>query len=752
MPRTASSLIVLGLAPALVLALPASAQDETTPPKPDSTRILETLTVIGTAGGKHNVGGSVDYIDAEALEVQSHSDILRVLRVIPGVNIREEEGYGLRPNIGLRGSGSERNSRIMVMEDGIPIAPAVYAAPSAYYFPSTARINAVEVTKGPAVIQYGPRTTGGAIHLFSTPIPQETAGKAEILWGDYGRQRLHAWTGTRRELGGNIDFGILIETYQDEADGFLERDTPGPNTGFDVSDYVVKTGLYGDSAAMPWSLELKFQTRDEVSNQTYLGLTEADFAADPLRLYDAARDDQNITANELFQLTGKIELTSDTTLTAIAYNNQFSRNWYRIRGISAAGNGTLDDVGISNIVLDPVTYRAEFDLLRGVTSLRDSLVYRANNRKYYSRGFTTSLDTSLELAGMTHNFNIGLRLHEDQEDRFQKEDAYQLVGGSLLLTTAGPAGGTTNRVTSAEAVSVFILDRIELSQRFQITAGLRFEDYQVTRLDYATSDPSRAAGSTRTRSNRNSIVLPSVSAVFSLTDEIDLIGGAHKGFSPAGASAADNEESWQYELGARFNRGDLSLEGVAFYNDYSNLLGECTLSSGGNCPPGEAFNGDAVVVTGLELTGTWDAAQALGLGTMSLPLSAAYSYTDSEFQTSFISAFFGEVSAGDELVYVPAQQLTLSAGLISGRWGSNLLFNHVSEARGTFGQGTIPADERVDARTLVDLAAWYQLTENVRLKAKVENLFDESYLVSRRPAGLRPGKPQEILFGFEVTF
>ena len=758
MPRTTTSLIALGFS--LTLALPALAEDDTPAAAPDDLRILETLTVIGTAGGKHNVGGSIDYIDAEALDVQGHSDILRVLRAVPGVNIQEEEGYGLRPNIGLRGSGSDRNSRIMIMEDGIPIAPAAYASPSAYYFPSTARINAVEVTKGPAVIQYGPRTTGGAIHLFSTPIPFETEGKAEILWGDYGRQRLHAWMGTRQAISNGLDFGILIETYQDEADGFLERDTGGPNTGFDVSDYVIKTGLYADAAAMPWSLELKFQTKDETSNQTYLGLTEADFAANPLRLYDAAQNDQMNNENELFQLTGKIDLNADTTLTSIAYSNEVGRNWYKLQGVNAAGGGASGDVNISTVLRDPITYSAELDLLRGTTSLADSLIVRANNRKYYSRGVSFNLDTALDFGGLTHNFNAGLRLHEDQEDRFQKEDAYRLLGGTLDLTSGGAAGGTTNRVTDAEAVSLFVLDRVEFTDRFQITAGLRFEDYQVTRYDFSTADPTRAAGPTRTRSNSNDVILPSLSMVFNLNDEIDLIGGVHKGFSPAGASAADNEESWQYELGARFSRGEISLEAVAFYNDYSNLLGECTLSSGGDCPPGEAFNGDAVIVTGLEITGAWDAAEALGIGAFSVPLSAAYSYTDSEFQTTFVSAFFsdfttnaaGEVRAGDELIYVPAHQLTLSAGFVADRWGSNFLFNYVSEARGFFGQGDIPDDEAIEARTLVDLSAWYELADGIRLKAKIENLFDESYLAARRPAGLRPGKPQEVLFGFEVKF
>jgi len=748
--RTSSSVIALGLS--LALALPATAQEPAVSSQTDDIRLLETLTVIGTAGGKRNVGGSIDYIDAETLDVQGHSDILRVLRAVPGVNIQEEEGYGLRPNIGLRGSGSDRNSRIMIMEDGVPIAPAAYASPSAYYFPSTARINAVEVTKGPAVIQYGPRTTGGAIHLFSTPIPEATEGYAEILFGDYGRQRLHAWMGTRQELTSNIDFGILIETYQDEADGFLERDTDGADTGFDVNDYVIKTGLYADDAQMPWSLELKYQTKDETSNQTYLGLTEADFAANPLRLYDAAGNDQMNNDNELFQLTGKISPNTDTTVTVIAYSNEVARNWYKLQGVNAAGNGASGDVGISSILGDPVTYAVEYDLLRGVTSLDDSLVVRANNRKYFSRGLAANIDTTATFAGLDHNINAGIRVHEDEEDRFQKEDAYRLLGGVLDITTGGPAGGTTNRVTGAEATSIFLLDRIELTDRFQVTGGLRFENYDVTREDFSTADPTRSAGPTGVRTNSNDIVLPSLSAVYNLTDEIDLIGGVHKGFSPAGASAADNEESWQYEIGTRFNRGTLSLEAIAFYNDYANLLGECTLSSGGDCPAGEAFNGDAALVTGLELTGTWDAAQTIGLSSLSVPLSAAYSFTDTEFQTTFDSAFFGNVTSGDELVYVPEHQLTVSGGFIADTWGLNALINYVSEARSEPGQAAIPANESIDERTLVDLSAYYEIAEGIRLKAKVENLFDEAYLAARRPAGLRPGKPQEVLVGFEVKF
>ena len=113
---------------------------------------------------------------------------------------------------------------------------------------------------------------------------------------------------------------------------------------------------------------------------------------------------------------------------------------------------------------------------------------------------------------------------------------------------------------------------------------------------------------------------------------------------------------------------------------------------------------------------------------------------------------WGDVVAGDELPYIADQQLTLSAGLETDRWGASLSGNYVSDARARAGQGGIPERELIEARWVADMAVWVDLTDRIRVRAKAENLFDEVYIASIDPAGLRPGKPFEFLMGVEVSF
>ena len=115
-----------GFIASVLLVLPAQAEEAGSSADPQErskakVHILEGLVVTGSAEGIDEVGGSATFISKEEIEKFSYTDINRTLRVVPGVQLQEEDGYGLRPNIGIRGSGSDRNNKIVIMEDGVTL-------------------------------------------------------------------------------------------------------------------------------------------------------------------------------------------------------------------------------------------------------------------------------------------------------------------------------------------------------------------------------------------------------------------------------------------------------------------------------------------------------------------------------------------------------------------------------------------------------------------------------------------------------
>jgi len=133
---------LLSSAAIALLAAPAMADAAA---NTDAAVSTDTIVIVGLKGDAREVAGSAAVITTEALQIQDYSDLNRVLRAIPGINIQEEDGYGLRPNIGLRGAGLDRSANVLIMEDGILAAPAPYAAPAAYYTPFMGRMAGVEV-------------------------------------------------------------------------------------------------------------------------------------------------------------------------------------------------------------------------------------------------------------------------------------------------------------------------------------------------------------------------------------------------------------------------------------------------------------------------------------------------------------------------------------------------------------------------------------------------------------------------------
>ena len=728
--------VVAGETRAIDIALEADLVDA-----PEIRVVLDRLRAVGSGAREAEIAGAAHLIGAEDLAALPNlfDDVHVALRTVPGVYVTEEEGYGLRPNIGLRGTGSDRSAKITLMEDGVLVAPAPYSAPAAYYFPVAGRMEAIEVRKGSSQIRYGPQTIGGAVNLVSSPIPETLTWGADLEGGSDLTGKARVRVGDSSE-----NFGWLAETYLARTDGFKQLDTGG-DTGFEIQDYLIKGRVRTTPDARRYQeLELKLHRYDEISRETYLGLTETDFDADPLRRYAASAKDLMDAEQSQVQLRHYLRPAPAVDVTTVAYRNEFRRNWYKLDSVLGEG--------IANVLEDPEAFPEAMEILAGGDSPAGALELRANNREYYATGIQTIMGVRLGGEAGSHDVEVGFRWHEDEEDRFQHDDAYRMANGVLELTQAGAPGSQTNRVSGARAWSLFLLDEIEIG-RWAVTPGVRFESIDFTRTDYAGDDPGRTEP-TGVRENEVSAWIPGVGATWEWRDGVRFFGGVHRGFAPPGPGAdpdTESERSVNWELGSKLDTSPLRAQLVGFASDYDNILGRATLSSGDPSGDGEAFNGGAVDVFGLEASADLDAG-ALAGWRLAVPVQLAWTWTHAEFRTGFASEFepWGTVEAGDELPYLPEHQLSVSVGLERGAWDGRLLVQGSSAMRTVAGKGPIPDGEGTDAFGVVSAQVGYALSPWAKVTAGIENLTDATYVVARRPAGARPGLPRTLMTGIQI--
>ena len=706
--------------------------------------IISTNVIFGNKYVAKHRTGSAYYLSPKELQKFSFTDVNRALRTVPGVNIYEEDGFGLRPNISLRGTSPERSSKITLMEDGVLIAPAPYSASSAYYFPTIARMDAVEVLKGSSQVQYGPSTTGGAINMISSQIPAEFGGKVRASYGSFNSNQLHAKIG-----GGNSIFSYMVEYLNYGSDGFKTLPS-GKNTGFNKNDVVAKfkTNLFPTAVAKQ-SLEFKFQYADEVGNETYLGLSEEDFNANPFSRYAASNNDKMTTDHSQYMLTHTLEFSKNLRITTTAYQNNFARNWYKLNDVTFNG----DKQKIANILADTSTLSDHFTIVNGsANSAADALGIKANNRKYYAQGIQTKLDYHWYTGDAFHDVEIGFRFHYDEEDRFQWVDKYSISNeGAMTLTTAGTPGTNANRISSANAFASYITYKLKYNN-WTFTPGVRYENITLQREDFGKSDVNRTGVDLATRENAVAVFIPGIGTNYKFNNDFSIFGGLHKGFSPPGNQDGQApEESINYELGTRFNIGSLKGEFVGFFNDYSNLLGSDLAASGGTGSL-DQFNAGEVNVNGFELLLNYNIARKGNK--FSVPISLGYTYTNSEFQNAFGSSdgLWGTVASGDEMPYIPKHQFNTTLSIEHSDFEINLNGRFNGKFRTQPGAGSIPYNEKVASNFIVDISAKYAMTKRFNLTTNIINVFNNTYAVSRVPSGLRPGHPFGIYGGLEFRF
>ena len=724
--HTKINFVIMGLL-TILFFVPAFADEE---------EVIESVTIIGSAEDQRKLAGSGQIISNDDLLKAMDTDIQKILTAVPGVYMRTEEGYGLRPNISIRGTAIERSAKVAVMEDGVLVAPSPYTSSSAYYFPTTGRIHSVEVLKGPAAVSQGPQTIGGAINLISTPIPSTNSGKFVQELGENGMMRTHAYFG-----GTSGNFGALVEVHEHESDGFDSIANVGGDTGFDKSDFMVKARY--ESGAH--SLTFKMVDLDETSNQSYVGLSQASFNANPRVRYGATAYDKMMNDGEQTSLTyvGNFE---NFNVQFTSWQNDYHRDWFKVSDFNNdKEHGEQDD--INELISDANNGSANAQaILDG--QLPVEIEYKHNNRYYTNEGYQFTVNTSLGI----HDLTLGYRDMEDSESRVQAHEYADQAADGSLSALYGYIGlnNSNNRLRESSATSYYLQDTMDFG-KLDITVGYRSEDYDQRHRRWGEgAGPNLTAvrvTSVRDTFATNDHTTQSFGATYEVNEKLTLVAGFHEGMTPM--FGADPEEADNTELGIRYSDGATNIEMFYFASEYSNLAAECTLVSGAACNADESavFSGGSADVEGLEFSGSWIFE---GDG-VSYPVALAYTSTDATFNNSSESDYFGVVAAGDDLPYIPSSSMSLVAGFVTETGLSgNMRLIDVGSSCSIAACGIY---NKIHAHTIIDLNIRKALSDSMDIYAIIENVSDDADIISRAPSeGARSQKPRTLKVGFSYKF
>ena len=692
--------------------------------------------------------GSGDYIPAEEIRKYNFSNINDILRNSTGVYSREEGGYGLFPNISLRGASSLRSAAVTMMEDGINIAPAPYSAPDAYYSPLAGKMHSIEILKGSSQFRYGPNTTGGVINYQTTPIDFGQRAYGSVSYGSHDDKITHAY-GNYGVTGNFGALAILGEVYFRENDGFRDFNGPtdpdgaGPQKAYG-SDDAGGVHQFAPMVKLLWqlpfrkkiTLELKAALNQLDYYEGYAGLTTADFNADPYQRYVASQLDNMNSNAKTYYAKLHTEFNSNIKNTLTLYGNMFTRDWYKLDKVNGAS--------LNQIVSKAYGTPNNLAIYKGTAA--GEITYKSNDRAYYAYGLQNQTDldftTNFLNKKIEHDLKVGFKFHYDKINRDQYTHDYNQAIGGVLTPGDTEFNADRNQITKGAAV---YFEESATINNFVISFGSRFEAIKQT----------YRSGATTSDSERTYAFVPGGGLTYNHDKNWQWYGAVYKGFSmPSPSASRDDgtpinpEKSLAKEIGVRYSDDNLSVSAIGFHTNFKDVIVLDNSNTGAS-----ADNAGKVVSKGLEIMTAYLIPDDFVPFKGDTTLYANYTFTnanlDGDSTSTDSESIFAYGLDGANVPYIPEHVFSGGIDYELGNFSFGINVTHHSETYGTASETETEvsgstADARagrIDSATLLNLRAGYKITDNYRITAGVNNATDLEYISSRHPAGARSGKP-----------
>lgn len=678
--------------------------------------LVRPSEVVGTHDQLRRLPGSVDIVSRDALEASRVFTMNEALRKVPGLTIRDEEGFGLRPNIGIRGINPTRSNKVLLLEDGIPLASAPYGDNASYYHPPIERFERIEVMKGGAQIAYGPQTIAGLVNYVTPTPPAATSAQLTLVAGSRAYFNGHGGVG-----GTSAGTGYLVDYSRKQGDGSRDFTHSVLN---DVNTKLVRR--FRSSQVV--TARLNYYT--ENSNVTYSGLREDEHRETPRG--NPFQNDQFSIDRLGSSLTHGAVLFRSATLTTNAYLSSFTRDWWRQSSTSSQRPNDASDPACG-----------------GMANLLTTCGNEGRLRQYYTWAIEPRIRLQAQMFGLSGETDFGGRWHGELQDRVQMNGATPQARTGVIVES---------NLRHNQAGSAFVQQRVLLG-RWTITPGARVERIRFDRTNRLANVGAGLSGRTYL-----TVAIPSIGLSHTSGERVTIFGGVHRGFAPprtedvitnaGGIVELDPELSWNTEIGARTSLAPgVSIDGTFFRLVYQNQVVPASLAGGVGA---SLTNGGSTLHQGVEVASRIDSAPVLR-SVHNLFARVAYTYapvaTFTGIRFSNIPGFGTASVAGNRLPYAPEHMWSLGIGYAHPRG-----FDGLVETVGTgtqFGDDLNSVASSADGqRGLLPRYTTWNASVNYRWRgltvfATVKNLADALFIVDRS-RGILPGSPRLVQSGIRI--
>jgi Fe(3+) dicitrate transport protein len=351
---------------------------------------------------------------------------------IAGLNIWENDGAGIQLGIGGRGLNPNRVTNFNTRQNGYDMSADALGYPESYYSPPAEAIDKIEIVRGAASLQYGTQF-GGLVNFKLKKGPSDK--KIQLI----ARQTSGSWkfSNTFTSIGGTVKKVNYYFFYQHkQGDGWR------PNAEFNVNS------AYG---SVIYAITPKFSTTVQYTFMEYLahqpgGLTDLMFNEDPR---------QSIRTRNWF----KVNWNLGAVLFDYKFNDRLKLN-SRFFGLNASRSA----LGILNYInrADPMTDR-------------DLWVDH-----YMNFGNETRLLYRYNISKVSVTSVLGFRYYNGHTYRKQGLGNSNSTGYKADFKFGNPNDPEYSKYTFPnQNTSVFMENIVQLSPKFSLIPGIRFENIQT---------------------------------------------------------------------------------------------------------------------------------------------------------------------------------------------------------------------------------------------------------------------------------